>query len=109
MSARNGTRATHRTTTISTHPEPLTMFFTRKRIYAALGATLIIAGAGGYTAWRGHGDAAMNEAKAAAHSPTATEVDVATVVAKTITDWQSYSGRLEAVDHVDIRPLVPGT
>lgn len=85
------------------------MFFTRKRIYAALGATLIIAGAGGYTAWRGHGDAAMNEAKAAAHSPTATEVDVATVVAKTITDWQSYSGRLEAVDHVDIRPLVPGT
>jgi multidrug efflux system membrane fusion protein len=36
-------------------------------------------------------------------------VDVAAVVSKTITDWQSYSGRLEAVDHVDIRPLVPGT
>ena len=85
------------------------MSFTRKRIYAALGATLIVAGAGGYTAWRGHGDAAINQAQAAAHSPTATEVDVATVVSKTITDWQSYSGRLEAVDHVDIRPLVPGT
>ncbi len=85
------------------------MFFTRKRIYAALGATVIIAGAGGYTAWRGHGDAAISQAQAAAHSPTATEVDVATVISKTITDWQSYSGRLEAVDHVDIRPLVPDT
>ena len=31
------------------------------------------------------------------------------MVSKTITDWQSYSGRLEAVDKVDIRPLVPGT
>lgn len=74
------------------------MSFTRKRIYAALGAVLIVAGAGGYTALRGHGDSAINEAKAAAHSPTATEVDVAAVVSKTITDWQSYSGRLEAVD-----------
>ena len=82
--------------------------FTRKRIYAALGATLIIAGEGGYTAWRGHGDAAVNAAQAAAHPP-ATEVDVAAVVSKTITDWQSYSGRLEAIDRVDIRPLVPGT
>jgi len=82
--------------------------FTRKRIYAALGATLIIAGVGGYTAWRGHGDAAVNAAQAAAHPP-ATEVDVAAVVSKTITDWQSYSGRLEAIDRVDIRPLVPGT
>lgn len=85
------------------------MMFTRKRIYAALGATLILAGAGGYTVWRGQGDAAINQAHAAAHGPTATEVDVATVVSKTITDWQSYSGRLEAVNHVDIRPLVPGT
>ncbi len=37
------------------------------------------------------------------------EVDVATVVSKTITDYQNYSGRLEAVDKVEIRPLVPGT
>jgi multidrug efflux system membrane fusion protein len=85
------------------------MFFTRKRIYAALGASLIIAGAGAYSVLRGHGDAAVNEAQAAAHNPMAAEVDVATVVAKTITDWQSYSGRLEAVDKVDIRPLVSGT
>jgi multidrug efflux system membrane fusion protein len=30
-------------------------------------------------------------------------------VSQTITDWQSYSGRLEAIDRVDVRPLVPGT
>jgi multidrug efflux system membrane fusion protein len=36
-------------------------------------------------------------------------VDVATVLNKTVTDWQSYSGRLEAVDKVDVRPQVSGT
>ena len=43
------------------------------------------------------------DAKAA---PTAAQqaatVDVAPVVSKTITDWQEYSGRLEAIDQVDI-------
>jgi len=38
----------------------------------------------------------------------ATTVDVASVVNKTITDWQEYSGRLEAIDQVDIRPQVSG-
>src|SRR5262249_23585429 len=45
---------------------------------------------------------------AAAAAPL-TEVDVANVLQKTITDWQAYSGRLEAIDKVDIRPQVPGT
>ena len=44
--------------------------------------------------------------KAAAPLP---EVDVATVVPQTVTDWQSYSGRLEAVEKVDVRPQVSGT
>jgi multidrug efflux system membrane fusion protein len=48
------------------------------------------------------------DAVAVASSP-AVEVDVAQVVAKDITDWQSYSGRLEAIDHVEIHALVPGT
>jgi multidrug efflux system membrane fusion protein len=43
----------------------------------------------------------------AADAPPA--VDVAQVIAKNITHWQSYSGRLEAIDHVDIHALVPGT
>lgn len=37
------------------------------------------------------------------------EVDVAAVVSRQVTDWQNYSGRLQAVDHVEIHALVPGT
>lgn len=49
-----------------------------------------------------------------ASTPTAqvmptVEVDVANVLSRTVTDWQSYSGRLDAVDRVDIKPLVSGT
>ncbi|MGB6240998.1 MAG: efflux RND transporter periplasmic adaptor subunit [Castellaniella sp.] len=39
----------------------------------------------------------------------AIQVDVATIRYQAITDWHEYSGRLEAVDRVDIRPLVSGT
>jgi multidrug efflux system membrane fusion protein len=49
-----------------------------------------------------------NASDAPAAAPAA-PVDVAEVVSKKITDWQSYSGRIEAVDRVDIRPLVGGT
>ncbi len=51
------------------------------------------------------------EAQTASESPAPppAEVDVATVLARPVTDWQSYSGRLEAVDRVDIRPQVPGS
>ncbi len=31
------------------------------------------------------------------------------MLSKTITDWQTYSGRLEAIERVDVRPLVSGT
>jgi multidrug efflux system membrane fusion protein len=30
------------------------------------------------------------------------------VISQTITDWQEYSGRLEAIDQVDVRPQVSG-
>ncbi|TDY16953.1 multidrug efflux system membrane fusion protein [Paraburkholderia sp. BL6665CI2N2] len=42
-------------------------------------------------------------------APAATEVDVATVLQKEVRDSQTYSGRLAAVDKVDVRPLVSGT
>jgi multidrug efflux system membrane fusion protein len=49
----------------------------------------------------------------ASTAPTATAagapVDVAEVVQRQIIDWQSYSGRIEAVDRVEVRPLVGGT
>lgn len=38
----------------------------------------------------------------------ATPVDVANVISRNIVDWQFFSGRLEAVDRVEIRPQVSG-
>jgi multidrug efflux system membrane fusion protein len=87
----------------------LNMSITRKRLTVALAATLAVAGIGAFTAMHSHGDAPVNSAAAAVATQPATEVDVATVVSRTITDYQNYSGRLEAVNKVDIRPLVPGT
>jgi multidrug efflux system membrane fusion protein len=47
------------------------------------------------------------------HAPDAaaqaTEVDVAQVVNKPVAEWQTYSGRLQAIERVDIRAQVPGT
>ena len=72
-----------------------------------LTATVVaILGAGTGTILARHAGAQTN---AAASAPAAAQVDVATVVSRDITDWQDYSGRLEAVDHVDIRPQVSGT
>ncbi|MDN5842694.1 MAG: efflux RND transporter periplasmic adaptor subunit [Alcaligenaceae bacterium] len=49
-------------------------------------------------------------AQAAVPAPvSATAVEVATVHSRMMTDWHDYSGRLEAVERVDIRPLVSGT
>jgi multidrug efflux system membrane fusion protein len=76
----------------------------RKRLAAVLGAALALSATGAATILYGHG-AAVHAAEAA--QPP--EVDVATVVAASITDYQGYSGRLEAVDKVEVRPLVGGT
>jgi multidrug efflux system membrane fusion protein len=77
---------------------------TRSRLAIAAVAVVVIAGLGTLGAKRV--DAPYESAAPAA---PLTEVDVAAVLQKTITDWQSYSGRLEAIDRVDIRPQVPGT
>jgi multidrug efflux system membrane fusion protein len=81
------------------------MSFKGKKLLITAAATLAVAGAGTFTAF--HLDRSST-AQAAQPMPAA-EVDVAPVVARTITDWQGYSGRLEAIDKVDVRPLVSGT
>jgi len=49
------------------------------------------------------------EAKPQAQSPAPLAVvDVAEVHQQNITDWKQYSGHLEAVEHVDVRPQVSG-
>ena len=45
----------------------------------------------------------------AAPAPQAVPVSVATVVSSDVATWNEFSGRLEAVDRVDIRPRVAGT
>lgn len=42
-------------------------------------------------------------------APQAAAVDVAAAVGKTITEWDEFSGRLEAIDRVEVRPRVGGT
>ena len=73
-----------------------------KQLLITAAATLAVAGVGTFTAF--HLDRSSS-AQAAQPVPAA-EVDVAPVIAKTITDWQGYSGRLEAIDKVEVRPLV---
>jgi len=52
------------------------------------------------------GASASEPAKAAA--PPAVPVTVATVEARDVTAWQTFSGRLEAIDRVSVRPRVAG-
>jgi multidrug efflux system membrane fusion protein len=73
-------------------------------VYATLGV-VVAAGLGVFVTGRSHAVIAAP----GTGSVQAIEVDVAQVTATTITDYQSYFGRIEAIDKVEIRPLVPGT
>jgi membrane fusion protein, multidrug efflux system len=65
-------------------------------------AVLILAGSG--TAWR------MQGAPAQAQTiPALPEIEVASVRQQPIAEQRSFSGRIEAVEQVEIRPLVSGT
>ncbi len=43
-----------------------------------------------------------------AGGPPPVAVDVAEVLSESITEWDEFSGRLEAVDHIEIRPRISG-
>jgi multidrug efflux system membrane fusion protein len=73
-------------------------------VYATIVA-LAAAGLGVFFASRSHAVSAAP----GPDSAQAIEVDVAQVTSTMITDYQSYFGRTEAIDKVEIRPLVPGT
>lgn len=80
------------------------MTLTRSKLALLLAAGTTAAAVAGFAATQGRADAPV----AATAAPPPPEVDVAPVVARTITDWQSYSGRLEAVERVEVRPQVSG-
>lgn len=84
------------------------MSVNRKRLSAILGGFVVAAGTAlvATTYDSHHGVIAP---VAAAQVAPLTEVDVATVAYESISEWQQYSGRLEAIDKVEVRPLVPGT
>ncbi len=52
--------------------------------------------------------AACNRAPSQPTAPPALEISVAVVPEREITEWDEYTGRLEAVDTVEIRPQVSG-
>ncbi|WP_448205860.1 efflux RND transporter periplasmic adaptor subunit [Azospirillum sp. sgz302134] len=81
----------------------------RKTLALLLAAGVSVAAVAGVVTTRSPAEAQTAQAQTAAAAPPPAEVDVATVLARPVVDWQSYSGRLEAVDRVDIRPQVPGT
>src|SRR5690606_30259766 len=81
-----------------------TMLSVHKRYVLAF-ILLALAGSG-IAAYRMH---AGDVQAAPMQTDSAAVVDVAVVDHKTIIDWHGYSGRLEAVDRVQIRPLVSGT
>ncbi|MDR3097982.1 MAG: efflux RND transporter periplasmic adaptor subunit [Paraburkholderia sp.] len=76
----------------------------RKRIVLAVAAVLVVAGFGSLVAMRLDSHPAV-----AAEAPPAPEVDVAAVLKRNVTDWQTYSGRMAAVEKVEVRPQVSGT
>ncbi|KKJ07706.1 efflux RND transporter periplasmic adaptor subunit [Burkholderia gladioli] len=80
----------------------------RKRLAAVAGAIALAGAAGAIGILHGPGGTPLAEARAAGAS-AAIDVDAAVVISRGITDWQSYTGRLEAVDQVEVRPLVSGT
>ncbi|KPG95477.1 hypothetical protein AEQ67_19820 [Pseudomonas sp. RIT-PI-q] len=84
------------------------MSTSRKHLSVALSALVVVGLGAGLAVHHGYSVSPVSSAVAANVAP-ATEVDVALVVSRSISQWQSYSGRLEAVDKVDVRPLVSGT
>jgi multidrug efflux system membrane fusion protein len=77
----------------------------REYVVSAAIVALAAAGLAVFVTTRSH---AVSNAPGA-DSARAIEVDVAQVTATLMTDYQSYFGRTEAIDKVEIRPLVPGT
>jgi multidrug efflux system membrane fusion protein len=83
------------------------MSLKRKPLVVAIAAIVILAGAASLLELRG-GDA-IGSAQAQSAGAPAAALDVAAAIGKNIIEWQSYSGHLQAIDHVDVRALVPGT
>jgi len=85
--------------------EPNKIFRRRNLVLAAL---IAASGATGVAYWPNLIGTATAEGPSAAATPQATPVSVAIVEQRPATTWNEFSGRLEAIDRVDVRPRVAG-
>nr|WP_295782640.1 efflux RND transporter periplasmic adaptor subunit [Rhodoferax sp.] len=83
--------------TIRLHTPKRRLLATTIAVFALTGVTAAIFGV------------SSTRAQPAATEAPATPVSVATVVQSNVAAWDEFSGRLEAVERVDIRPRVSGT
>lgn len=79
----------------------ITPRFSRSTIAIAIGVLLVIGVA--TVSLTGHAE------KAAPATPAAMPVTVAPVIERSVTEWDDFSGRVEAIERVEIRPRVSGT
>lgn len=75
--------------------------FSRSTIAIAVGA-LVIAGAATISL-SGHAE------KTPPAAPPAATVTVANVLERSVTEWDDFSGRVEAIERVEVRPRISGT
>jgi multidrug efflux system membrane fusion protein len=85
---------------------PMSNSFKRSRLLFA-GVALGVLAAGAVLAIEARNGEA-EPAAASAPAPAAVPVSVAVVEQRDITTWDEFSGRLEAIDRVDVRPRVAG-
>lgn len=85
--------------------KPSPLFSPARRWWTAAGAAAAIAATGGALFGL---TASHAESPGAAGAPPAMPVSVATVVQQDVSLWDEFSGRLEAVQRVDVRPRVAG-
>ena len=74
----------------------------RRVVAITLGATIVLAAATVSLTSR------ANRAPATT-APAAPGVSVASVIERPVTEWDEFSGRVQAIEHVEVRPRVSGT
>src|SRR5688500_15311687 len=79
-----------------------------ERILGAVVALGLAAGGAGLLLSRADNKAHAENPPAAAQAPQAIPVSVAVVESRDTMIWEEFSGRLEAIDRVEIRPRVSG-
>lgn len=83
------------------------MKLTAKKLPLALAFSITAAAGTGYQLLSTDDDNLAQANETGAQTMRA-EVDIATPVAAQLNEYQTYSGKLEAIEAVDVRPLVPG-